>query len=295
MDDQNRLKMKRFKRIYVEITNVCNLKCRFCSVTKRQPEFMTEESFRSILDQITPFTDHVYFHVKGEPLLHPKIGLFLDLCHEKGLKVNLTTNGTLIQSASDKLLMKPALRQINFSLHSYDGNEPRERMDEYLERIFSYVFTSVAKTDTIISLRLWNHEEGAEAEKNREVLTHIEKAFNLPDKINLKLNSARGVKLAEKVFLSIDNEFEWPSMEQKDDLSTGFCYALKTQIAILVDGTVVPCCLDGDGVINLGNINKAPFSEIIEGERAKSIHAGFQKRGVVEELCKRCTYRRRFN
>lgn len=290
--------MKRFKKIYVEITNVCNLKCHFCSEMKRTAEFMTLETFRAILDQISPFTDYLYFHVKGEPLLHPEIDLFLDLCHEKGLKVNLTTNGTLIHEVSDKLLQKPALRQVNFSLHSYDSNEQSQSKEAYLRRIFTFISKARTLNAPIISLRLWNHHQNDIASsgesKNREILAYIERALELPFIIHEKLTQSHGIKLAPKVYLSLESEFEWPSLDQTEDCSKGFCYGLKTQAAILVDGTVVPCCLDGDGIINLGNIHNTPFSEIIAGERAERIRQGFLKNKLVEEMCQRCTYRKRF-
>ena len=291
--------MKRFKKIYVEITNVCNLKCSFCSEMKRAPAFMKEETFRSILDQITPFTDYIYLHVKGEPLLHPQIDRFLDLAYEKGLKVNLTTNGTLIEKQALMLMSKPALRQINFSLHSFGESGQILSEDEYFSRIFSFIQSSLKNSETIMSLRLWNHDQSDSStlasNKNCEVLTRIERAFQLPYKIDEKINTAQGVKIADKVYLSLESEFEWPSLEQKEDFGSGFCYALKSQAAILVDGTVVPCCLDADGVIKLGNVLSTPFAEIIEGERAEKIFSGFKRREVVESLCRGCTYRKRFN
>lgn len=259
---------------------------------------MTQNAFMSILDQIAPYTDHLYFHVKGEPLLHPDIGSFLDLCHVKGLKVNITTNGTLIQDLADTLLSKPALRQVNFSLHSFYGNEQSVTNEDYLGRIFSFIHRSVSRTDTKISLRLWNHvQDGGETisdQKNQNILAQIEKEFNLPYKIVGNNKTAQGIKIADKVFLSLESEFTWPSLSQEDDSARGFCYALKTQAAILVDGTVVPCCLDADGIMKLGSIHEAPFSEIIDSERAKKINEGFQKREAVETLCRKCSYKKRF-
>lgn len=264
---------------------------------------MTREDFRRILEQIKPFTDYVYFHVKGEPLLHPELGAFLELCAEYGLKVNLTTNGTLISEAADQLLLKSSLRQINFSLHSYDGNDAGEHLTDYLDCIFSFIKQSSDASDTLFSLRLWNlsrHDSATgSARRNRDVLRQIESAFKLPYLIDEQIDQVRGIKLAEKVFLSQDAEFAWPSLETRlhteEDFSVGFCYGLKSQIAILVDGTVVPCCLDSEGIINLGNIHATPFSEIIQSPRAEKIHQGFSKKEVVEELCRKCTYRHRFN
>lgn len=291
--------MKRFKKIYIEITNVCNLKCTFCSETKRTAEFMNLESFRKIVEQIKPYTDHVCFHVKGEPLLHPAIDQFLDLCYEKGLKVNISTNGTLIHKAADKLIMKPALRQVSFSIHSYDGNELKESDDEYLSRIIAFIRQVKIHSDPIISLRLWNLDwkDGItnKTSKNLDILTKIESAFQLPFKIIERANQTRGINITDKVFLNQDFQFEWPSPDKEEDFGKGFCYALKSHVAILVDGTVVPCCLDGDGLINLGNIHTTPFAEIIESGRAVTMLRGFSNKEVTEALCRKCTYRKRFD
>ncbi len=102
--------MRKFRRIYIEITNVCNLKCNFCPVTNRKPEFMTTELFKRILYEIREYTEYIYLHVKGEPFLHPEIDKILDISFEKGFKVNITTNGTLINNVRDKIINKKALR-----------------------------------------------------------------------------------------------------------------------------------------------------------------------------------------
>lgn len=290
--------MKKFKKFYIEITNVCNLACRFCPQTNRKPEFMKLETFSKILEQIKPNTDYLYFHVKGEPLLHPEIDKFLDLCYEKGFKVNITTNGTLISKAKDKILMKPALRQVNFSLHSFDGNDLFQNKDEYINNVLLFVKEAVDKTNVLISLRLWNlnkdNDTNLQKQRNRQLLESIEKAFNLDYKIEEKVLPGRGIKISDRVYLNQDYEFKWPDLKEQEDEGKGFCYGLRNQIAILVNGAVVPCCLDGEGIINLGNINKTRFSEIIESDRAKNIIRGFSRREVVEELCRKCGYRKRF-
>lgn len=288
--------MKRFKKFYIEITNVCNLACSFCPKTRRQAKFMEMETFSKILDQIKPHTDYIYFHVKGEPLLHPKIDEFLDLSYEKGFKVNITTNGTLINKVKDKIMMKPSLRQVNFSLHSFDGNEGYDNKEEYINNILSFVKEARDKTDVIISLRLWNLQQdnaaNLENKRNHEVLEVIEKEFNLNYKIQEKVIQGSGIKIADKVYLNQDQEFQWPDLKEEEDDGIGFCYGLRNQAAILVDGTVVPCCLDGEGVINLGNINDTHFSEIMESERVNNIFDGFSRRCAVEELCRKCGYRK---
>ncbi|MGB4659488.1 MAG: radical SAM protein [Mobilitalea sp.] len=290
--------MKQFKKFYIEITNVCNLKCRFCPQTKRKPEFMSAATFSDILDQIKPFTDYIYLHVKGEPLLHPLLGEFLDISQEKGFKVNITTNGTLIHNVGEMLLQKTALRQINFSLHSFDGNDGTSDKMEYIDHILSFVHEAAENTEIITSLRLWNLDKDNEVNTtkkiNNELLENIEKEFDLPYKISEQVLPGRGIKIAERVYLNQDQEFKWPDLKEEEDDGIGFCYGLRNQIAILVDGTVIPCCLDGEGIINLGNIHTTAFSKILQSDRIKNIVDGFSRREAVEELCKKCGYRQRF-
>ena len=57
---------------------------------------------------------------------------------------------------------------------------------------------------------------------------------------------------------------------------------------------MIPCCLDGEGVINLGNVDDTDFGEIITNERSTNIIEGFSRREAVEELCRKCGYRKRF-
>lgn len=289
--------LKTFKKVYIEITSVCNLACSFCPPTERAKGLIKVEQFNKILDEIRPHTKYIYLHVKGEPLLHPRIDQLLDAAHAKGFKVNITTNGTLIKKNREKLLGKPALRQINFSLHSFDGHEGSENREKYLGDILDFV-REAKEFNTIISYRLWNlqkeHMTDLAARRNRETLDILEKEYNLDYKIEEKVQPGKGVKIAHNVYLNQDHEFRWPSLLAPEDEGKGFCHALRSQAAILVDGTVVPCCLDGEGVINLGNVNDKSFTEIVEGERANNIVEGFSRREAVEELCRKCGFRQKF-
>lgn len=276
---------------------MCNLACSFCPPTSRKANIIKLDAFNNILDQIKPHTKYIYLHVKGEPLLHPRIDELLDASHAKGFKVNITTNGTLIKKNRHKLLGKPALRQMNFSLHSFDGHEGSTNREEYLSNILSFV-REAAEHNVIISFRLWNLDQdnatNAEKSRNRETLEILEKEFNLDYKIEEKVVPGSGVKVANRIYINQDHEFQWPSLQAPEDDGKGFCHALRSQAAILVDGTVVPCCLDGEGVIDLGNINSTPFSEIVEGERANNLFDGFSRREAVEEMCRKCGYRKKF-
>lgn len=255
----------RFKRVYIEVTNICNLSCEFCMPHNRENKFMSFDEFKKILSEIKPFTKYIYLHVKGEPLLHPDIDSFIKYAFDEGFEINLTTNATLL---NEHLNITKFLRQINISLHATNDLE----------------IVKVAKSvnDCIINFRVWNFEE------NKEAILLLEKEFNI------KVDNVSNFKIKDNIFVSAQNKFKWPDISSKASLEQGYCHALKDQIAILVDGTVVPCCLDNNGDIPLGNIFIEYFDKIISSEKVKQIITGFQNRMCLEELCKKCEFKTRF-
>lgn len=255
---------------------------------------MSRDIFIKILEQLRGCTHHLRFHVLGEPLVHPDLGLFLELCHEHGYRVTITTNGVLIDRAGLLLLAQPALRQVNFSLHCAESNKVLFSPDAYLGNIFCFIDEARKNKNIHISLRLWNAGNTADQEKNFYILHSIEKKFGLAYSLKQQLTGQAKIKLADAVFLNQAEHFLWPDINGKDFGGHGFCLGLRDHIAVLVDGTVVPCCLDSEGVINLGNINKNPFSAIVTGSRARNLYDGFSRRAAVEPLCRRCGYRLRF-
>lgn len=290
--------MKRFKKIYIETTNVCNLNCNFCPKTKREFKFMEKEEFKYIISQVKEFTDYIYFHIMGEPLLNKNLEYFLQESDKNNLKVNITTNGTLLNKVSDILINSKSLRQVNISLHSFEANEMTLELEEYIDTITNFIKEARASSDIICTMRLWNidNEElkGANG-LNNDILRLLEKNLNLDFSLAEKLQENKRLTIKEKVNLNMAEKFKWPDIELLASSDEIFCHGLRNQIGILVDGTVVPCCLDSEGNINLGNIFEKSFKDIIEGERAINIYEGFSRRKAVEDLCKSCGYATRFN
>ena len=273
--------MKKFKKIYIEITNICNLSCSFCSIDHRKKEMISIEKMEEILRKIDNYTDYIYLHVKGEPLLHPEFNKILDLCHKYQKYVNITTNGTLLKDKKE-LLKHPAIRQINISLHSENEKE------NYLEDIFTTVDNLKNK---IIIYRFWTMNNGNFNKKSTEIVDRMIDYYKLSPQIMEKTIKENHIKIRENLYIDKANEFIWPNLENDYLNEFGFCYALKDQLAILVDGTIVPCCLDSAGIINLGNIYKQTLKEIINSRRYQEMKEGFRNRKVTEELCKHCSFR----
>lgn len=277
--------MKRFQKVYLEISNLCNLNCQFCPGTKRRKKAMTDWEFNALLPKLRPWTDFLYFHLMGEPLCHPSLDRFLKTAGDMGFKVILTTNGTLLEKQQAMLLDSPGLHKINISLHAFEANDLAVPFEAYLKQCFS--FGKAAEGKKLVVFRLWNHG-GADA-RNGEILSAMEEFFPKP-----WVTEQKGIRIGNRVYLEYGDKFDWPDLTAKNHGDQVFCYGLRDQIGVLCDGTVVPCCLDHDGDLALGNLLESELAEILESERAKAIYAGFQRRYAAEELCQKCGYARRF-
>lgn len=275
--------MKRFQKVYLEITNRCNLHCAFCPGTRRSGAAMDRERFCLLLDRLAGWTDFLYFHLMGEPLCHPLLGEFLDLAGQRGFRVILTTNGTLLPRQQGRLLNAPALHKVNISLHAFEANDPELSFGEYLSGCVA--FGQAARGKKLVVYRLWN--EGGQDRLNRQVVETLRQAFP-----GAWLPRRRGVKLDEGVFLEHGEKFDWPDLGAEDGGERVFCYGLRDQIGVLCDGTVVPCCLDHEGDIALGNLLEQTMEEIMAAPRTQAVCAGFEQGRAAEELCRKCGFAR---
>lgn len=289
--------MRKFKKVYIEITNICNLSCNFCPKTKRKYKFMNKEEFTYILNEVKPFTEHIYFHLMGEPLLNEDIEYFFEESRNKGLHVNLTTNGTLLSKVGDKLIKAKSLRQVNISLHSFEANKKTVELEEYLDSVTDFIIKARENSDIICAIRLWNMDNDdlkGENNLNKDILKMLEDKLKLDFSLSEKLQESNRIKLKDKVYLNMAEKFQWPDIKIDSLGENVFCHGLRNQIGILVDGTVVPCCLDSEGNLALGNIFERPLKEVLTGDRATNIYNGFSRRVAVESLCKKCGYATRF-
>lgn len=263
-----------FKKIYVEITNNCNLNCDFCIKNSRKIEYINIGKFKILLNKLTGYTEYLYFHLLGEPLIHPNINELIDVA-SNNYKINITTNGYLI----NKVKNNKNIRQINISLHSYNPKYGIT-LDKYLDNIFDSI--DILKQNTYISLRIWINSE-----YNDKIISKINDRYNTNLKIGYIKNNTT---ITKNIFISINEEFIWPSLENDIYYEEGTCYGLIDHIGILVDGTVVPCCLDSKGDIDLGNIYKDNLDEIINTDRCKKIVDNFKCNIKTERLCKKCKF-----
>lgn len=267
------------KKVYVEITNVCNLACSFCHGTRREPGMMSADEFEYITDALIGRTEFLYFHLMGEPLLHPMLPAFIRSAAAKGFRPVLTTNGTLLRERAEEILQTP-LYKLNISLHSAEANN--NESEDHLAGCIAFS-KAAAERGVLSVLRLWNI--GGLDKNNGSILSGLKAEY--PGEWE---KTRSGYRLACRTFLEFGEKFDWPDPTAEDHGEELFCWALRDQAGILCDGSVVPCCLDADGVMTLGNIFTGSLDEILSSEMARRIYNGFSSHRAVEDLCRRCGY-----
>lgn len=273
-----------YSRVYVEITNICNMHCSFCHGHSRVPRQMTEAEYARVLEQLSGKTQYIYHHLMGEPLVHPLLPRFIQMATKAGFHPMLTTNGTLLERLGDTLLIA-GLHKVNISLHSFEEGQQNAH-ENYIRQVAAFAHKA-NQAGIIISLRLWNN--GCDAGRNRTALACLKE--NLPGQWT---ENTRGYRIRDRLFLEWGERFAWPDQNAPDNGDCLYCHGLQDHFGILCDGTVVPCCLDSDGIIALGNVFKEELSDILAAPRAKAIAEGFRRRKAVEDLCRRCGYAQKF-
>ena len=275
---------KRFNRIYIEITNICNLNCYFCKKNTRLPKEMSAALFKKVLEEIKDYTNIICLHVKGEPLLHSHFDEILTLCDNYNLNISLTTNGILLKSKISELVKHKSLSKIHISLNAEVNNL------NYLDDIFNSV--SLFPQDKIIVYRLWTQKSNNLDQKSTKIVEKLRKYYNLSEEIVENIKFKKNTKIDINKYVDKGLLFDWPVLN--NNKTNNFYEGLNSQLAILSNGIVTPCCLDDDGIINLGNIFKESLDTILAKEKTRKIIKGFRDNKCVELLCQSCTYKNRF-
>jgi len=286
----------KFYRIYIELTNVCGLSCSFCPTKELPSKEMDLDFFESIVMQAKVYTNEIACHVVGDPLTLSNLHAYLDILHKHKLKAMLTTSGYFLKKHSYDTLFHPCVKQINISLNSFNKNDTSITFEQYIAPVLALCQAKLErKEDLFINLRVWNLDEMMSERTFNETLfgtlsSTFETELNLQ---NIYEERPKSIRLASKVLVHFDNYFEWPSLKN-ENYGHGTCQGLQSHVAILASGKVVPCCLDCDGVIELGDLHESTLDEILVSKRTVNMLAGFKEGKAVEELCQKCSYKDRF-
>lgn len=274
-----------FEKIYIELSDICGLKCNFCTNDKSKRKIMDIDKFEFLTSKIKNKAKIFTFHVLGDPFLLSNLKQYLKIAEQNYMKIELTTSGFYFGD-KDFLFEFENIHQINISLIALLVQN-KINFNDYFKNIDIFLKKHLAiKHNSFINFRLWNFDEKFNYPLENEFLyDFFEQYFNT--KFDKKLQRNR---LARHIILDQKKQFKWPNLNNKFISDIGTCYALEKQVAILSDGTLVPCCLDSNGCINLGNVFEKDFNELINNEKFLKIKNDFKNNKLTQALCQRCEF-----
>ncbi len=273
-----------FKRIYVELSNYCNLNCIFCTPDTKNNRMLTYEEFAHVLEEIKPYTNEICLHILGEPLIHPHFFEIVKLINKNEMKVMLSTNGLQIIKLKD-MLNEIRIDTWNISLHAtYQlSNESRSI---FFKELLPFIDEYQSKYNATFHLRLWADSNEIIFKNNVEIKNLLFRHYEYYGEIKPR------IRFRERIILAYEEEFTWPSLKT-EEYSHGYCLGTKTHIGILANGEVVACCLDAKGYTSFGNIFQKSLTEILNSDVFLKTNQAFKDNKCYLELCKHCTYKRR--
>ena len=177
----------KFNKIYIEITNICNLNCSFCSNDNRKLKEMTVKEFELVLKKIKDYTKTIYLHVKGEPLFHSNLEKILELTNIYNLNVKITTNGTLLKEKLNIINKFNNIKQINISLHSENNKQ------NYFDNIFKSC--DILSKNIPIVYRIWTLNNYNLNKLSTLIVDKIIKYYQLDNNFNEQVLNTNNIKI----------------------------------------------------------------------------------------------------
>lgn len=269
--------------IRIETTNLCNLKCRMCPQSVKTPGVargcMRFELFQSIVTQIAAFPENreslFYLHICGEPLLHKDLVRFVRFAAESGLRPILTTNATLLTRDKALQLIQAGLSRIEFSFEGLDAA-------------------------TYESIRIGAHFEGVSKnirtflELNRDAGSPIHTELvivDLPDLDPQRVKDFADRMRSDFDTVNISGYFDWlgrvdtAGFEREEYVG---CSSVDSDLNVLWDGRVVPCCLDVDGAMVIGDFTKQSYLEVLSSLRRHALRERLEAGRLDNLPCNHC-------
>ncbi|MCQ2852436.1 SPASM domain-containing protein [Helicobacter pylori] len=278
---------KLFKKIYIELSDICGLQCSFCPNPKNIRGVMPLELFEKICKEAAPLTPIITLHVLGDPCKLKNLNRYLNAAKRFSLKVDLVTSGAYLHNF--ETLLQDAIYQISISLDAGLDNHNKLNQHRYIQKILEFCRYKCEKnSEVFLNLRI----QDSTLEKHQNLIKPFLESFECVSLETLK--SQDRARLFKKSFLNIQKTFKWPNLNAQNPLNQEskipYCYGLIKQIAILSNGVVVPCCMDTQAHINLGDLNHTPLKDVLNSQKAMAIKTHFLKGEALEPLCQNCSY-----
>ncbi len=248
---------------------------------------MPLELFEKVCKEVAPLTPIITLHVLGDPCKLKNLNRYLNVAKRFSLKVDLVTSGVYLHDF--ETLLQDIIYQISISLDAGLDNHNKINQHRYIQKILEFCRYKFEKnSEVFLNLRI----QDSTLDKHQNLIKPFLESFECVSLESLKTQDR--ARLFKKSFLNIQKTFKWPNLNAQNPLNQEskipYCYGLIKQVAILSNGVVVPCCMDTQAHINLGDLNHMPLKDILNSQKAMAIKTHFLKGEALELLCKNCSY-----
>lgn len=310
----------KLREAFLEITSRCNFRCRFCVHPQmRRPKMdMDANDAKRLIGQIAESfaIDHLSLHLYGEPLLHDRVNELARYATQNRLNVNLTTNGAMLTKTKLKAFLDDNVWRIVLSIQHDEKDFGTRRAGKrwtaqsYFGHIAKLVqfFIDYKSRHADCPTRLEIHylltgdikpgvqliENDADVAKvlnwwGKRLPDHFKPESN-PNPIEdqesgYRIQFGRDAYIRFKPAISFGNAVGEAAPDQCDN---GYCFFPDSVLCILSDGNLVPCCIDFEGEMKMGNALESDIVTVWNGSRAREIRAAFERGEAPTDRCRQC-------
>lgn len=276
--------------IWIEPTNVCNLKCIMCPnsiIKQKKPGFMKLSLYKKIIDQVKSHVSYVVLCISGESLLHPKLTQMISYAKQNDIATYISTNATVLTPALSKKLLTSGLDYINFS---FDGTSKKiyekvrvgANYDKTLSNIIKFLRLKKKLGSKIhVELQILIMDKEGERDYKKNIKTFKKKFEGLPlDYIQKRLPSTWGKALL--------NTKKYTPKKLGKIYSP--CSYLWSSLHVLWDGRVVACTSDFFGRNVLGKFPEKSLKTIWNDTPMQQLRKAMLNRQYLEinPNCQNC-------
>lgn len=317
----------RFSIFLLELTSHCNMCCDFCpdGIMKRPRGLMDAGLAKKVMRELAGkrMCERVFFHVMGEPLLHPRFDELARHAHECGLKLSLYTNSSLLTEKHIERLLSVPIDNLTLSIQSIDQDSfvlrraGRLSYGNYVGGVERFLRMKVERRHpgkVTMHYMVGNVKPGSPGgllivskEQAEGVIRKWQAFFRGLDPEGAARAAAPPVSLADVerdypvypgVVLFLKAAHHWAgAMVQVGyefrPSESGYCAAISGgaaagTFAVLWNGAVTYCCNDYEGTLALGNANEQTIEEIYAGPKAAAIRENAARGRLIHPTCQRC-------
>jgi sulfatase maturation enzyme AslB (radical SAM superfamily) len=305
--------------VFVEITNICNMHCRFCpsDSLKRPKEFMDFDLFKKTIDQLAMLEPSrpILLHNLGEPLLHAEIFKFIDYAASRDINIYLFTNGLELLDNIQEICRRDNIKTMAISVQTptpetYEMRGSSKPFGAYMGDIYKAIDYFI-QSDSRMLVEIYLADTRHLPFRNWDVLTDPKEALHTFKEICRRISHTEGqfndipanfmdekyflysmILNGHKIDLRIRKFATWGNLFPKKALLEQriegvlpySCDIADNNIVVLADGTISMCCLDIEGELNLGNIRDVTISDALLSNRRATIISDI----ASSQLCREC-------